>query len=178
MGEQAGRSLSGSRCALTVGVAFAALIGVAACTSETETSVQTSLIGTGSVSSFATALLDTLQPQSIAGDREYCGYILRNRDGTLSSTPVSRGRKTFCDLPPPSPAVVASYHTHGGHDPDYNNEFPSSRDILTDVSDGIDGYVSTPAGRVWRVDHRRQRAVQVCGVSCVTADPDALQSST
>ena len=37
---------------------------------------------------------------------------------------------------------------------------------------GIDGYVSTPGGRVWRVEPDVQAALLICGQGCVAVDPN------
>ena len=75
----------------------------------------------------------------------------------------------------PAPAagqgIVASYHTHGAYGRAYDNEVPSVIDLASDFQFGIDGYVSTPGGRVWLVDFQTQTTSQLCGLRCVTSDP-------
>ena len=68
--------------------------------------------------------------------------------------------------------VVASYHTHGGYDAELDSEVPSTDDVKSDVADRTFGYIATPGGRVWLVDWRDRSARQLCGLDCVTADPD------
>ena len=56
--------------------------------------------------------------------------------------------------------VVATFHTHGSYSPEFENELPSLSDVLGDFSQRIDGYVATPAGRVWLNDFENLRG---CG---------------
>ena len=74
-------------------------------------------------------------------------------------------------IPEAGSGVFASYHTHSAFAPGYDNEVPSLQDLRNDVRLGIDGYVSTPGGRVWRVDRVTRSAVQLCGIGCVFMDP-------
>jgi len=67
--------------------------------------------------------------------------------------------------------IFASYHTHSAYAPGYDNEVPSVQDLLSDFEFGLDGYVSTPGGRVWRVDYATRSTYQVCGRGCVYMDP-------
>jgi len=117
---------------------------------------------------------NALQPQSIARNREYCGYILRASDGTLSATEPRRGRATRCAprWPGRKADVVASYHTHAAFDPRYDSEVPSYDDMASDILEGIDGYVATPGGRIWYINSARKEARLVCGRNCVIKDPD------
>ncbi len=122
---------------------------------------------------FAIGFLDALQPKSVAERREYCGYFYTRSDGAIAATPPRPGTFATCDMPAPDPrlGVFASYHTHGAFGPGYDNEVPSVTDLLSDFDFGIDGYVSTPGGRVWHVDFGSRTTRQVCGLRCVTADP-------
>ncbi|MEO0915226.1 MAG: DUF4329 domain-containing protein, partial [Pseudomonadota bacterium] len=45
---------------------------------------------------FATALLNSIQPASIARNREYCGYIGRDRTGELAATRPAVGEAYTC----------------------------------------------------------------------------------
>ncbi len=69
-------------------------------------------------------------------------------------------------------APLASFHTHGSHSSDYDSEVPSLTDIQSDISSQTDGYVSTPGGRFWHIDWRKQRAQMVCGEGCLPQDPN------
>ncbi len=128
-------------------------------------------VETAEVVPFARAVLDGLQARSIAESREYCGYIESGPDGTLRATPARPGTEASCHLPNPRPSTIASYHTHGSFSARFNNEIPSSDDLMSDIEAGTDGYISTPAGRLWRVDHKTQLASLLCGPGCVTSDP-------
>lgn len=124
-----------------------------------------------SMNAFATSVLNGLQEISFAEGREFCGFILSDGAGGFAATPARRGTLASCDPGYLTADVVASYHTHGAFTPFYNNEIPSSEDLLGDFSVGIDGYVSTPSGRIWRVSHRDRRAFMLCGPGCVLSDP-------
>ena len=122
---------------------------------------------------FAKAFLDSIQPRSIALRRELCGVFRVTETGEIVATPPRVGDFAGCDMPVPraGSGVFASYHTHSAFAPGYDNEVPSLQDLRNDVRLGIDGYVSTPGGRVWRVDHVTRSAVQLCGIGCVFMDP-------
>lgn len=123
---------------------------------------------------FITAHLNNLQRQSIQENREYCGYIgLDANDSFVASKPI-RGKRGHCDAGPPPHwfEVIASYHTHGAHHRAYDSETPSSDDILADAEEGLDGYVSTPGGRLWFIDGYRETAYLICDSFCVNSDPD------
>ncbi len=125
------------------------------------------------VDSFARAFLDSIQAQSIAENVEYCGYFFIDSSGQLFGTPPIRGRSASCSMnaPQPGQGVVASYHTHGSYRRAYAAEVPSIIDLQSDFQFGIDGYVSTPGGRIWLVDFQTTSTMQVCGRNCVYADP-------
>ncbi len=154
---------------LKIGAAVATigLVVLVSCSSEPPTIAQTD-----DINAFAKTVLDDLQPQSIAEGREYCGYIFETDAGELAATPASRGGEDFCDLPAPDDAVLASFHTHGGFSDIYDNEVPSVDDMAGDFEAGIDGYISTPGGRLWLIDYDAQIATQLCSVMCVTSDPN------
>lgn len=122
---------------------------------------------------FAKQVLDALQGISIDEKREYCGYIGYMPNNDLVATDAVAGDLTTClaDEPPEEMDIIASYHTHANYDPDQDSEVPSYEDVLGDQEEGIDGYVSTPGGRLWFVDGDRGIASQVCGIGCLTADP-------
>ncbi|AKS46236.1 protein of unknown function [Octadecabacter temperatus] len=125
------------------------------------------------VDNFARGFLDSIQAQSIAERREYCGYIFIDGTGRLQGTPPRPGSFAGCDMPIPraGQGIIASYHTHGAFGRAYDNEVPSVIDLASDFQFGIDGYVSTPGGRVWLVDFQTQSTQQLCGLRCVTSDP-------
>ncbi len=122
---------------------------------------------------FAADTLGALQAASFAQDREFCGLIGLTADGAFAATSARRGRQASC-LPPadaPGLTIIASYHTHGGYQPEYETEVPSYDDLRTDIEDGIDGYVSTPGGRLWFVDARAKEVRLICGPACLAVDP-------
>ncbi|MEO0693334.1 MAG: DUF4329 domain-containing protein [Pseudomonadota bacterium] len=128
---------------------------------------------------YARAFLDILQERTLSTGREYCGYFGYDAEGRIVATPARRGRIASC-LPPVPPVdmdVFASFHTHGSFNRNYFNETPSSDDIITDRAEGIIGYVSTPGGRIWRVDGPGAFAEQVCGLACVHSDPNFVPGS-
>ena len=121
----------------------------------------------------AQATLDALQIRSISEGREYCGYLGYDAQGILRATPPTRGTLDGCDIPnaPWDWQVAASYHTHGSYDYEYDSEVPSIDDMLGDLEEGVDGYISTPGGRLWMIDVTQERARLLCDVGCVTRDP-------
>jgi len=123
---------------------------------------------------FVTAFMDRLQIVSILEDREYCGYIARQADGSLFATKPVRGKYNTCYLgtPPRRLEVIANYHTHASFDPGSINEIPSLQDLQSDIDTGISGYVSTPGGRLWFSDHVLREVRQICGIGCLAQDPD------
>ena len=113
-----------------------------------------------------------LQVQSFLHDVEYCGYIAETAEGRVAMTESVRGDRFGCtpeltdDL-----FAIASFHTHGAYDPDVPSEFPSTTDMEADASEGIDGYVATPGGRLWHIDGTSMKTRQVCGLGCLPQDP-------
>ena len=128
---------------------------------------------TGAEVAFIKAQLNALQPRSIAENREYCGFLGILPNGDYAISPARRGAPAGCtpDNPPGNLRVIASYHTHAAYAPRYDSEVPSSTDLEGDISEGINGYVSTPGGRLWFNDAAAQRTVQICGVGCLFSDP-------
>jgi len=122
---------------------------------------------------FIKAQLNALQPRSIAENREYCGYLGLTPAGAYAISPPVRGDGSGCrpDNPPESLRIIASYHTHAAYAPRYDSEAPSAQDVEGDISEGVNGYISTPGGRLWFVDGRAQEAVLLCGLDCVASDP-------
>lgn len=122
---------------------------------------------------FAKAVLSQLQSKSIREDREYCGYIARRDDGTLIATTARRGQLDHCTprLPREDVELVASFHTHGAYDYDADSELPSPEDLEADIFEQVDGWVSTPGGRLWFNDHETATTRQICGIGCLPSDP-------
>lgn len=124
----------------------------------------------------AKSILSEIQPLSIKQNREYCGLIGFDRRGWLVATEPVRGEEGFCDpLNNRRMAlVVASYHTHGAFSRDYFNEVPSVMDVYADHDEGIDGYVSTPGGRLWYIDGEDMVISMICDLGCLPSDPDFI----
>ncbi|MEJ6398696.1 DUF4329 domain-containing protein [Yoonia sp. 208BN28-4] len=122
---------------------------------------------------FARNFLNSIQARSFRERRELCGYFVQLPNGQITATPPVPGNFASCEqlAPQPGQGIFASYHTHGAYGPQYDNEVPSTTDLLSDFEFGIDGYVSTPGGRIWRVENDTREAIQVCGQGCVAVDP-------
>lgn len=122
---------------------------------------------------FAKSFLNSLQPQSFAERREFCGYFYTALDGSLQATPPIPGDRASCsmDEPDSNAGIFAVYHTHGAYDFGYDNEIPSTDDLNLNFDLGLDGYIATPGGRIWHVEVDDQTAHQVCGRNCVLSDP-------
>ena len=126
------------------------------------------------VQALAREQLDALQTPSFRGDQELCGIIYETSEGELGVSRPREGDVASCDLAyfdEPGMVPVASFHTHGKHSRNYDGEVPSLVDIESDIASGIDGYVSTPGGRLWHIDHRAREAKLACGPGCLTQDP-------
>lgn len=120
---------------------------------------------------FIKQLFGQLQERSIKENREYCGYIGYNDKNRLAAGKVVRGRKHSCEAQWPEELdVVASFHTHAAYELDAQSEVPSVNDMEADESEGIDGYVATPGGRLWYIDTEDMIASQICGIGCLLKD--------
>ena len=97
-------------------------------------------------------VLNGINPVSVRENREHGGWVFRTADGSFGSTTPVAGTVSSVNIGNPATAVPggtvasASYHTHGGPDPRFDNENFSPQDILSDVQQGVDGYLGTPAG--------------------------------
>ena len=119
------------------------------------------------------AHLRAAQAASFQRSREYCGYLVRLRNGGLQVTRLRRGNRNGCTplAPPPGSQALASIHTHGAYHPSVPAEFPTTLDMESDAREGVNGYVATPGGRLWYIDSARQETVQLCGLGCLPQDP-------
>ena len=118
--------------------------------------------------------LAPLQQLSFATSFEYCGYLGRTPDGAIGFTAMIRGGHNGCTpkMPDGGLSLVASMHTHGAYDPQVPAEFPTVRDMQSDTSEGVNGYISTPGGRLWFIDSAAAEARQLCGLGCLPQDPN------
>lgn len=131
-------------------------------------------VSQGEVQAFARERLGAMQARSFDDRLELCAIIFEDSEGKLHSSQVRPGDEATCDLryfDKPGMAPLASIHTHGAFDEDYDSEVPSLTDLEGDIADQMDGYVATPGGRLWRVDWERERVVLVCGAGCLAQDP-------
>ncbi|GAA0765187.1 hypothetical protein FHS52_002124 [Erythromicrobium ramosum] len=126
------------------------------------------------VQAFARERLNAMQARSFAEKVELCAIVFETSTGELDATEVRVGDEATCDLryfDEPGMAPLASIHTHGAFDENYDSEVPSLIDLEGDIESQIDGYVATPGGRLWRVNWQQQRAVLVCAEGCLRQDP-------
>ncbi len=127
------------------------------------------------VERFARQKLDELQQLSFAQSKEHCAMIYESYSGELEVTKTLAGSNDSCAslyVIEPGMLPLANIHTHGGFDTDYIGEVPSFQDMSVGVEERVDGYVSTPGGRLWFVDWQAETAAQICGEGCVSQDPD------
>jgi|GEM_PF-355533 len=129
---------------------------------------------------FVKAHLDSLQEKSFRENREYCGYIFEDGKGGYRAGKSREGTESGCGvgLKNTPYKVVASFHTHGAYLSQYENELPSPDDLLNDMVDGLDGYISTPGGRVWFTDASRDAALLICDEGCVTMDKNYVRDES
>lgn len=122
--------------------------------------------------------LADLQVQSFLKRREYCGFLGYTATGTLVATPAQAGTRDQCTAEfPGDVAAIASYHTHGAFDLGYFNEVPSETDVQSDAAFFMDGFVSTPGGRLWFVDGRSKAIHQICGMGCLPIAPGFVKGA-
>ncbi|MCF6302914.1 MAG: DUF4329 domain-containing protein, partial [Devosiaceae bacterium] len=76
----------------------------------------------------------------------------------------------YADEPPLDIDIIASYHTHAGHSYDFDSEVPSSNDLEADIAEEVNGFISTPGGRIWFNDAYEETATLVCGRNCTVSD--------
>ena len=128
----------------------------------------------GAELAFVSGLLARLNTVSFAQNTEICGYLGRDPSGNLFTTENAPGREAECYLPTPpaNMTLLASYHTHGTYSPEYDSEFPTTTDMNSDRAANIDGYISTPGGRLWHVDSDTMVVSELCGVGCLPMDPN------
>ena len=118
-------------------------------------------------------MLRDLQRPSFTENREYCGVIGIDPEGTLRAAEPTRGRAKLCITfnVPETWQIVAIYHTHGAYDRRAHSEVPSVQDIESVSAGRVLGYVSTPGGRFWSFSGISRDANLICGPGCLPADP-------
>lgn len=127
--------------------------------------------------SAAKRTLEMAQPPSFSSKREHCGLIGQLPGARFAATRPKRGGADSCrprefrrDV-----QVMASYHTHGSYDPEADSEVPSSTDVIADMEEGVFGFVATPGGRMWMIDPVSGIAQMICGLGCLSQDPDFIE---
>lgn len=128
-------------------------------------------VSTQRLDTFARGYLNTAQALSFRDGIEYCGFFFVDAAGAIASTEPSPGEAGSCRIGNPPNGVVAGWHTHSAYDRDVIGEVPSPRDMAITFEIGLDGYVATPGGRLWRMNSRAQNAEQVCSAGCLLTDP-------
>lgn len=151
------------------------LIVIRAANHETAYEPREIVAAPAQVQQFARQQLNVLQRRSFAEGREFCGVIVENESGQLSSLSVSEGDIASCQYEYSGEfgvRPVASFHTHGGASNQYDDEAPSLQDLQSDISSRMDGYLATPGGRFWRIDWQSQTANLICDEACLEQDPN------
>jgi len=128
-------------------------------------------------SRLAKTTLEALQDLSFRENTEFCGYLVILPNGEMAATPAAQGDYQSClaDEVPEDQVIIASYHTHGAFEYDTPAEFPSTGDVEGDEAEGIDGYISTPGGRMWFVDGSETTVSQLCRTGCLSQDPNFVE---
>ncbi len=123
---------------------------------------------------FVRALMESMNALSVRFNREVCGFVLRDPDGSYSSTKASWGGPASCASEPLEAGVevVSSWHTHAAWAEGYDGEVPSTQDVEGDMAFGVNGWVGTPGGRLWFVDGATGTVRQSCGRDCLPVDPN------
>ncbi len=122
--------------------------------------------------SFAKHTLNKAQTLSFQNNVEYCGYIGVDKNGGFTHTPFTKGKKSYCKAQAIDDEfiILASFHTHGTYSEDHESEIPSSDDLKADIMEGLDGYISTPGGRLWYSDAETKSVRLICNEACVKQD--------
>ena len=147
--EQEERKESAGKWAAIVGVGVGAGVLAAAVSSGDDSQDNSQRFATQNQAAFN--VLNDINPVSVRENREHGGWVYRNADGSFGYTNPVAGQAASVNIGNPGdvPATTratASYHTHGGADPRYDNENFSPQDVLSDIRAGVDGYLGTPAG--------------------------------
>lgn len=154
---------------------FAAALCVASASTALAGNTATSANDVYDITSVARNALASLQTQSFANNREYCGMVGRTSAGELIVSPARRGQSSGCNprsFKDRSITPVASFHTHGAFHADADAEVPSVIDLDMDYAEKVLGFVATPGGRLWMTDYRSRTVTQICGLGCLPVDPN------
>lgn len=160
-GEDAGKKGFGKAVGIGVGLGVAAI----AVSSGSGSHDSTPRYAVRNQAAFA--VLNRINPVSVQENKEQGGWIYRNADNTYGYTTPVRGTVSSVNIGnpvttvPAGTAASASYHTHGGPDPRFDNEHFSPQDLLSDRLSRTDGYLGTPAGFMKLHDYRRDTVTVV-----------------
>jgi hypothetical protein len=127
--------------------------------------------------SLAFKALGSIQEESIKRNVEFCGYIVKAPDtDDMSVVGPAEGDRFGCKTPlvyKPN-IILASFHSHGGLDPDAFTEIPSDIDFDAVAKDQVDAFIGTPGGRLWRLSFKNATATLLCGpLNCLVRDARA-----
>ena len=113
----------------------------------------------------ARAVLNEINPKSVRENREYGGWVLRSGDNTYGYTSPVKGDIDSVSLGNKPGNASATYHTHGGPDPRYDNEHFSPQDKRSDDYFRVDGYLGTPAGAFLFYDHQSRHVSRLGNIN-------------
>ena len=148
--EAEAKKKSQTKWATIVGVGLGVGVAAAAVSSGDDNNDNSQRFATQNQAAFD--VLNEINPVSVRENREHGGWVYRNADGSFGHTNPVAGQVASVNIGNPETAVpdgtraTATYHTHGGPDPRYDNENFSPQDIFSDRLAGVDGYLGTPAG--------------------------------
>lgn len=149
--DQSGRGIGMGR-GLMIGAGVAAAAIVASSGSDAQDTAERVVANKDAQHAAARTVLNVFNPESVAVNREYGGYIYQAADGSYAWTEPIIGEAASVSLPGPIFAIPAgtiqraTYHTHAAFDPRFDNENFSTTDLAGDRSLNVDGYLGTPAG--------------------------------
>ena len=148
--EAEARKKNQQKWATIVGVGLGVGVAAAAVSSGADNNDNSQRFATQHQAAFD--VLNGVNPVSVRENREHGGWVYRNADGSFGHTNPVGGQVASVNIGNPKTAVpsgtraTATYPTHGGPDPRFDNENFSPQDILSDRLAGVDGYLGTPAG--------------------------------
>jgi hypothetical protein len=108
--------------------------------------------GFSDATSAARSVTQSINPASIKANREHCGNVCKDKEtGIFFTTGPIIGSLAGCNprgAPCPKCSDLAGvWHTHGGNDPNFDNENFSNADRNYANSNGVPIYVGTPGGQ-------------------------------